>query len=260
MARSDLDEFVACYNPKNRNQRKPTWDEKKNPDGRWRVFTYDELVARDKCSLDIFWLKDESLEDSFKLPDPHILAAEIAEDLRNALEQIESALGDVRERATAIEETNETAALHSRQRRGPGVRVSGAVRQLIALGETGEPAIPARLADPEKAWDILMRGETDWEALAEALTPVTLEQLIRGLVLFSKASGWSGGSPSPVIHLSRRLAERAPERDEPMVSWIIANRTNRYEPFGGHGWDHVRSWAQFKSISERQRPPRDPGP
>ncbi len=47
------------------------------------MFTYDELVARDKCSLDIFWLKDESLEDSSKLPDPHVLAAEIAEDLRS---------------------------------------------------------------------------------------------------------------------------------------------------------------------------------
>ena len=70
MVRADLDEFVECYHPENRNQRKPTWDEKKNPEGRWRVFTYEEIVARDKCSLDIFWLKDESLEDSSKLPEP----------------------------------------------------------------------------------------------------------------------------------------------------------------------------------------------
>jgi type I restriction enzyme M protein len=98
MARADLDEFVECYNPANRNDRKPTWDEKKNPEGRWRVFGYDELTARDKCSLDIFWLNDESLEDSAKLPDPHILAEEIAEDLRAALEQIESVLGDLQTR------------------------------------------------------------------------------------------------------------------------------------------------------------------
>jgi type I restriction enzyme M protein len=102
MVRADLDEFVACYRPENRNRRKPTWDEKKRPDGRWRVFTYDEIVARDKCSLDIFWLKDESLEDSSKLPDPHVLAAEIAEDLRSALEQIESVLGDLQQRAATI--------------------------------------------------------------------------------------------------------------------------------------------------------------
>jgi type I restriction enzyme M protein len=102
MKRADLDEFVNCYNPENRNKRKPLWDAKKNPEGRWRAFSYDELVVRDKCSLDIFWLKDESLEDSAKLPEPHILAAEIAEDLRSALEQIESVLGDLRARAGGV--------------------------------------------------------------------------------------------------------------------------------------------------------------
>jgi type I restriction enzyme M protein len=102
MKRADLDEFVSCYNPENRNQRKALWDEKKNPEGRWRVFTCEELVARDKCSLDIFWLKDESLEDSARLPDPHILADEIAEDLRAALEQIESVMGDLQARAKVV--------------------------------------------------------------------------------------------------------------------------------------------------------------
>lgn len=84
MTRTDLDEFVKCYNPANRNRRRATWDEKKHPDGRWRAFTYDEIVARDKCSLDIFWLKDESLEDSANLPEPHVLAEEIADDARIA--------------------------------------------------------------------------------------------------------------------------------------------------------------------------------
>jgi type I restriction enzyme M protein len=102
LKRADLDEFVACFHPENRNQRKPLWDEKKNPEGRWRVFPYDELVARDKCSLDLFWLKDESLEDSARLPDPHVLAEEIAEDLRSALEQIESVLGDLQARAKVV--------------------------------------------------------------------------------------------------------------------------------------------------------------
>ena len=102
MAREDLDEFVACYRPENRSDRKQLWSEKKNPEGRWRVFTYDELIARDKCSLDIFWLKDETLEDSSKLPEPHVLAAEISDDLRSALEQIESVLGDLQLRAERL--------------------------------------------------------------------------------------------------------------------------------------------------------------
>ena len=86
LARSHLDDFVACYNPENRHQRTPTWSED-NPEGRWRVFTYDELMARDKVSLDIFWLRDESLEDTANLPAPDILATEIVEDLQAALEQ-----------------------------------------------------------------------------------------------------------------------------------------------------------------------------
>ena len=95
LKRADLDEFVACYNPENRHERKPTWSET-NPDGRWRAYSYDELVARDKASLDIFWLKDESLEDSANLPDPDVIAAEIVEDLRAALEQFAEIHGDLR--------------------------------------------------------------------------------------------------------------------------------------------------------------------
>lgn len=56
------------------------------------------IAARDKCSLDLFWLRDESLEDSASLPDPHILAQEIADDLRSALGQIEDILGDLEQR------------------------------------------------------------------------------------------------------------------------------------------------------------------
>lgn len=94
MKRPDLDEFVQCFNPKNRNKRKETCSEK-TPDGRWRSFDYDELIARDKCSLDLFWLRDESLLDADNLPDPDEIAEEIAEDLRAAVEQIEEILGDL---------------------------------------------------------------------------------------------------------------------------------------------------------------------
>lgn len=96
LKREELDEFIKCYNPKNRNKRKPTWTEKK-PDGRWRAFEYDELINRDKASLDIFWLKDESLEDSENLPEPGILARQIVEDLETALEQFREIAEDLGE-------------------------------------------------------------------------------------------------------------------------------------------------------------------
>ena len=89
LQRSDLDEFVACYRPANRHDRIATWSPE-NPDGRWRAYEYEELAQRDKTSLDIFWLKDEALEDTANLPDPDVIAAEIAEDLRAALEEFEA--------------------------------------------------------------------------------------------------------------------------------------------------------------------------
>lgn len=86
LRRADLDEFAACYRPENRHARTPTWEEA-NPEGRWRVFDYEELAKRDKANLDIFWLKDKSLEESSDLPEPDVLAQEIADDLQAALEQ-----------------------------------------------------------------------------------------------------------------------------------------------------------------------------
>ncbi len=94
LTRTDLDEFVACYNPSNLHERTPTWSED-NVDGRWRMYTYDELIARDKINLDIFWLRDESLEDTANLPDPDLLAVEIVEDLRAALEQFAEIADDL---------------------------------------------------------------------------------------------------------------------------------------------------------------------
>ncbi len=98
LSRADLDEFVECYRPGDRHNRQATWSPETS-EGRWRPYTYEEIIARDKVSLDLFWLRDESLEDSNNLPDPHVLAQEIADDLRSALAQIEDVLGDLEQRA-----------------------------------------------------------------------------------------------------------------------------------------------------------------
>ncbi len=74
-----LTDFVRCYNPQNRNDRLDT--------ERFKAFAYEDLMKRDKVNLDIFWLRDETLEDSANLPDPDVLAREIAENLEAALDQ-----------------------------------------------------------------------------------------------------------------------------------------------------------------------------
>ena len=79
-----LQEFVKLYNPENRNKRKETWSEE-NPEGRWKKFTYSEIIERDKTNLDIFWIKDKSLTDLDNLPDPDVLANEIIENIEAGL-------------------------------------------------------------------------------------------------------------------------------------------------------------------------------
>ena len=91
----DLKDFIACYNPTNRNKRKETFDASTNPEGRWRKFTYDEIIAKDKTSLDITWLKDKSLADLDNLPDPDELALEIVENLEAGLESFKAIIASL---------------------------------------------------------------------------------------------------------------------------------------------------------------------
>jgi type I restriction enzyme M protein len=88
LKRGDLDDFVACFNRKNRSDRKET--------ERFKSFTYEELTKRDKLNLDIFWLKDEALEESANLPAPEIIAADITADLEAALEQFAAIAEDLK--------------------------------------------------------------------------------------------------------------------------------------------------------------------
>ena len=91
----DLQDFIDCYNPDNRNNRTETWSQE-NPEGRWRKFTCDEIIARDKTNLDIFWLKDKSLADLDNLPDPDILASEIIENIEAGLENFKEVMETIK--------------------------------------------------------------------------------------------------------------------------------------------------------------------
>ena len=88
LRRENLDDFVACYHAENRHKRKET--------DRFHAFAYDDLIKRDKASLDIFWLKDDSLEDAANLPAPDVIAAEIVEDLQAALDEFALIAEDLR--------------------------------------------------------------------------------------------------------------------------------------------------------------------
>lgn len=84
MTDNDLEDFVLCYNPDNPNKRKETWSEN-NPEGRWRKYSINDILSRDKKSLDVFWIKDKSLADLDNLPSPDELADDIIENLQSAL-------------------------------------------------------------------------------------------------------------------------------------------------------------------------------
>ncbi len=106
LKREDLDHFVTLYNPANRHDRKSTWSETPDsksgagPEGRWRAYDYDDLIGRDKASLDIFWLRDESLADTDNLPPPDVIAREIVDDLEAALEQFRLIADDLGQAST----------------------------------------------------------------------------------------------------------------------------------------------------------------
>ena len=80
LTRSDLDEFVEVYLPG-----RPASEREERE--RWRSFSYEEIIARDKTNLDISWLKDDTLEDLDELPSPDVIAREIVEELTAALEE-----------------------------------------------------------------------------------------------------------------------------------------------------------------------------
>lgn len=95
LKKDDLKEFIALYNPENRHKRTETYHADTNPDGRWRKFSFGEIIARDKTSLDISWVKDKSLADLDNLPAPDELAEEIAENLTAALENFKTIVSNL---------------------------------------------------------------------------------------------------------------------------------------------------------------------
>lgn len=121
-------------------------------------------------------------------------------------------------------------------------------RELQAIGESGHFPGGGLLGDRDRAWRRLMCGHEPWQELAPRLNEFELRNLIRGLVLFSRVTGWSGGSVSPVIVLYRAYIERWPEREPALTGWIVDNRLNDYEPFGTICHGDARSQAELHQF------------
>lgn len=94
---SDLDDFVKCYNPDNRFDRTETYNKDTNPNGRWRKFTYDEIMARDKTSLDISWIKSDDNDEDLTLSELLDKIKEKSKNISIAVEELEKIIGDIEE-------------------------------------------------------------------------------------------------------------------------------------------------------------------
>lgn len=88
-----MKDFIESYNPTNRHQRTETFHAETNPDGKWLRFSCEEILSRDKTSLDISWIKDKSLADLDNLPEPDLLAVDIIENLEAGLASFKAILG-----------------------------------------------------------------------------------------------------------------------------------------------------------------------
>ncbi len=96
LMRSHFDEFVECYCAGHMEDRKPTWSEE-NPEGRWRKYTYEEILDRDKTSLDITWIRSGDAVDDRTLAELLDEIEEKASNINNAVEALKSLIGDLEE-------------------------------------------------------------------------------------------------------------------------------------------------------------------
>lgn len=97
MLRSHLDDFVACYHADDINNRQQTWDAEDQPDGRWRKYSYDEIISRDKTSLDITWIKQGGDDDECSLAELVETMQQKSESISKAVAQLQELLKDIKE-------------------------------------------------------------------------------------------------------------------------------------------------------------------
>jgi type I restriction enzyme M protein len=97
LERRHLDDFVNCYHAEDISGRKETYDPADNPQGRWRKYGIDEIMARDKTSLDITWIRQDA--DTQDLPLCQLMAniREQSQSISQAVGELEKLLADINE-------------------------------------------------------------------------------------------------------------------------------------------------------------------
>ena len=88
---------MKCYNPDNINNRTETYDAESNPSGRWRKYSVEELIARDKTSLDITWIKQGGEEEEHTLAELMASIKEQSQNISKAVSELEKLLVDIKE-------------------------------------------------------------------------------------------------------------------------------------------------------------------
>ena len=97
LERRHLDDFVSCYHAEDLSTRKETYDVESNPSGRWRKYGIDEIMARDKTSLDITWIKQGGEEDDRTLAELMATIEEKSINISNAVAELKKLLADIKE-------------------------------------------------------------------------------------------------------------------------------------------------------------------
>lgn len=97
LLRHHLDEFVECYKADNINARTETYNAETNPNGRWRKYDVDEVMKRDKTSLDISWIKLNDDDNDMSLVELMSNIQEKSDNISKAVAELQKLLANINE-------------------------------------------------------------------------------------------------------------------------------------------------------------------
>ena len=97
MQRHHLDDFVECYKSENILARQETYDAESNPNGRWRKYNVDDILKRDKTSLDITWIKQNDDDNDYTLAELMAQIQEKSDNISKAVAELQKLMANIEE-------------------------------------------------------------------------------------------------------------------------------------------------------------------